>query len=506
MGDGPMAKTADAAASGGKSATDGVQELGVQELTNFGQNVRWSSRVVRPATEAAVLDLLAVAGDKTIRVISSGHSWSPIAANSDIALDLGALDAVTLIKSNGRDLVRVGAGCRLQSLLDRLHAMSDRTLPTLGVITKQTVAGAISTGTHGSGLQGLSHFVAAVRIAVFGAAGKPEIRELTDGPALLAARCGVGCVGVLLSVDFETVPKYHVAETVRRYQSVEQILTAFADYPLTSFGFWAHEGYLSVLERRIVDRPPTGFIAWLKAQWFRLTGLVFVDIGFTLLVLGSRVLGSTAIKLVQWIGPRALVLAKQGVRVDDAEHVLTMRHDLFRHEEMEIFVRERDLARALRFAQAAVGFFAGDSAGFPDEFNDAIETSGLAPTLAEKKRSYVLHYPVYCRRVLPEDTLMSMASGDEPWFSVSFFTYDPPHKREPYYALCLFIAQTLRQLVEVRLHWGKHFPLRYPESAASYPRFEEFRSICMAHDPNGVLRNAFTASVLNLPPGPTQAA
>ena len=275
MRDGPMLTTADAAASRGQSATDGVQDI-----TNFGRNLRWSSRVVRPASEAAVLELLAATANQTIRVISSGHSWSPIAANSDVALDLGALDAVTLVKSNGRDLVRAGAGCTLQSLLDRLHAMSDRTLPTLGVITKQTVAGAISTGTHGSGLQSLSHFVAAVRIAVFGAAGKPEIRELTDGPALLAARCGLGCVGVLLSVDFETVPKYLVAETVRRYQSVEEILAAFAEYPLTSFGFWAHEGYLSVLERRIVDRPPTGILSWLKTRWFRLSGLVFVDIGF----------------------------------------------------------------------------------------------------------------------------------------------------------------------------------------------------------------------------------
>jgi hypothetical protein len=496
-----MLNTADAAASRGEFTTDGVQEI-----TNFGQNLRWSSRVVRPASEAAVLELLAASRDKTIRVISSGHSWSPVAANSEIALDLGALDAVTLIGSNGRSLVRVGAGCRLQSVLDRLHATSDRTLPTLGVITKQTVAGAISTGTHGSGRQSLSHFVAAVRIAVFGAAGKPEIREFTDGPELLAARCGLGCVGVLLSVDFETVPKYFVAETVRRYQSVEQILTAFAEYPLTSFGFWAHEGYLSVLERRIVDRQPASFISWLETRWFRLTGLVFVDIGFTLLVLGSRMLGSTAIKLVQWVGPRALVLAKKGVRTDDAEHVLTMRHDLFRHEEMEVFVRERDLARALRFAQAAVRFFAGDSSGFPDEFKDAIGKSGQTSALADKKRSYVLHYPVYCRRVLAEDTLISMASGDEPWFSISLFTYDPPHKRAPYYALCQFIAQTLRQLIEVRLHWGKHFPLQYPESAASYPRFEEFRSICMSHDPNGVLRNAFTAEVLNLPPGSPHAA
>jgi len=52
----------------------------------------------------------------------------------------------------------------LQDLLDRLHAMTDRTLPTLGVIKRQTISGAVSTGTHGSGRPSLSHFVTGVRI------------------------------------------------------------------------------------------------------------------------------------------------------------------------------------------------------------------------------------------------------------------------------------------------------------------------------------------------------
>lgn len=493
-----MQKPDDVSVRHGNDATD------VQEIVNFGGNLRWFSRVVRPSSEEEVLALLAASKDKTIRVISSRHSWSHIAASSDIALDLGALDAVKLFQSNGRELVRAGAGCRLQSLLESLHATSERTLPTIGVIKKQTVAGAISTGTHGSGRHSLSHYAAAVRIAVFGAGGKPEIREFSTGPELLAARCGLGCVGVLLSVDFETVPKYWVAETVRRRETVEQIIEAYADSPLTAFALWPHEGYLTAQERRVVTRAPGGVVAWLKSRWFRLFGLLAVDIGFALLVLASRMIGPGAIKLVQWFGPRALI--KNSERVDDAEHVLTMRQDLFRHEEMEIFVPRKDLARALRFARAAVRFFAGDSDEFPAEFEDAVAGSGLAATLSERHGSYVLHYPIYCRCVLAEDTLMSMAAAsDEPWFSISFFSYDPPHKRGPYYALCLFVARTLLQLGQVRLHWGKHVPLRYPETTATFPRFDEFRAICMAHDPHGVLRNAYTADVLNLPPGTGQA-
>lgn len=486
-----MLKPADAAATGHDAAWS------QEEIANFGGNLRWFSRVERPADEEAVGRLLESAQGETIRVISSGHSWSYIAAYSDIALDLSALDSIGPIE-NGR--VRVGAGCRIQRLLDHLHANSDRTLPTVGVIKQQTVAGAISTGTHGSGKQSLSHFVTAVRMIVFDAAGRPEVRNVTRDDELYAARCGLGCVGVILSVEFETVPKYWVAETVSTFQTVEQILGAYAEHPLSAIAFWPHENWLLVQRRRIVERPRGPFV-WLKSRFFRLFTLVFVDLLFALFVLASVRIGRRAIKLVQRFGPRALI--KNSVRIDDAEHVLTMRQDIFAHEEMEIFVPESDLPRALRFAHAAVEFFAGDSEEFPDEFKQAIETSWLPQMLCNWCGSHVLNYPIYCRRILPDDTLVSMtAAATEPWFSISFFTYEAAGKRGAYYDFCFFVARTLKQLAPARLHWGKHVPLRFPETVENHPRFDEFRRICVDNDPNGALRNAYTAQVLGLPPGP----
>src|SRR5438552_8370577 len=196
----------------------------LRKIANYGGNVGWYSSCYTPASEDEVLDILARHPNVTVRAIGSGHSWSDVAANPEIALDMSALNSVNPIKVNGQDLVRVGAGCRLQDLLDRLHAATDRTLPTLGAIKKQTVSGAISTGTHGSGRQSLSHFVAAVRAVVFDAeTGHPVVREFIEGPELLAARCGLGCFGVILSVDLHTVPKFLVAETLRACRSVEEI-------------------------------------------------------------------------------------------------------------------------------------------------------------------------------------------------------------------------------------------------------------------------------------------
>jgi L-gulono-1,4-lactone dehydrogenase len=476
----------------------------LRRITNFGGNQSWYTHCYVPGSEAEVLDILTRYPGLTIRAIGSGHSWSDVTANSDIALDMSALNSVTPIKTSGLDLVRVGAGCRIQDLLDRLHATTDRTLPTLGAIKKQTISGAISTGTHGSGRQSLSHFVAGLRAVIFDAVtGRPVIREFTEGPELLAARCGLGCVGIILSVDLHTVSKYMVAETVRTYQSVEEIIPTFAEHPLTNFALWPYGWTFSVFERRPVEFRPRTLVSMIKARFFRLYSLILVDILFHVFVIGSRMLGSSAIKAVQKFAPRAL--RKNSERIDDSEHILTTYHYLFRHEEMEIFVGESDLSRAIQFLRASIESFAGIETVFPVEFRAVLKDAGLNGVLEAKRGSYVHHYPLFCRRVLPEETLISMtASATEPMYSISIFTYDRPKHREAYYAFCSFLAYSLLKLVNAKLHWGKHFPFEYADIAPLYPRIEEFRALCLSHDRNGVLRNGYTARVLNLPPRPSR--
>jgi hypothetical protein len=473
----------------------------LQEIANFGGNQRWYTRCYAPASEAELLDILTRHTGVTIRVTGSGHSWSDIAANADIALDLSALNSVTPITANGLDLVRVGAGCRLQDLLDRLHAATDRTLPTLGAIKKQTISGAISTGTHGSGRQSLSHFVASLRAVVFDpSTGHPVVREFTEGPELLAARCGLGCVGIILSVDLHTVPKYMVVETIRTYRSIEEIIAAFAANPLSNFLLSPYGWIFTMFERKPVEREAPTLGSTLRAWFFRLFSFIVLDVFFHLFVIASRIAGPRAIKALQRIVPHTL--PKGHLRIDDSEHILTSHHYLFRHEEMEIFVSEADLPRAIRFLRASIEIFADVDTVCPEEFQAVLADTGFSEMIAAKRGSYVHHYPLFCRRVPPDETLISMtASVDEPMYSISIFTYDRPGRRDAYYAFCSFLAHSLLKLVNARLHWGKHFPFEYADIARLYPRLEEFRALCVAHDRNGVLRNGYTARVLNLTPG-----
>jgi hypothetical protein len=109
-------------------------------------------------------------------------------------------------------------------------------------------------------------------------------------------------------------------------------------------------------------------------------------------------------------------------------------------------------------------------------------------------------YTLFCPTVLPEDTMISMASSiDESIYSISIFTYNAPARREPYYAFCSVLGARCGS-------WSAHActgakqPLECADSAPLYPRLEEFRTFCRRHDANGVLRNGYTERVLDLPP------
>jgi len=485
---------------------DAVGEGILSKITNFGGNQRWYSRRYQPKSEAEIIEILERHQGSTIRAIGSGHSWSATAANADIALDMSLINSVQPITVLGEHLVRVGAGCRLQDLLNRLHAMTERTLPTLGAIKKQTISGAISTGTHGSGKESLSHFVAAVRMAVFDPeAGHWAIREFDEGPPLEGARCGIGCVGIIMSADLHTVPKYLASETIRTRANVKEVIESFAENPLSNFVLSPYAWRLSMFERRPVEARKRSLIELIKAYFFRIYNYLVLDVGFHLGIHASLLLGPSAIKFYLRVAPAFLI--RNCERIDDAEHILTTRHYLFRHEEMEIFVKESDLARAVGFVRASIECFAAVDRVIPDEFLAYLREVGFEQELSELRGTYTHHYPLFCRRILRDETMISMtACADEPMYSISIFTYDPPRRRDAYYAFCRFLAHSLLKLVNARLHWGKHFPFRYSDIAPQYSRLQEFRALCQTNDPRGVLRNGYTKRVLDLPPGQADCA
>lgn len=470
--------------------------------TNFGGEPSLRPRQIHvPADDKEVLALLDRHRDAGIRVFGALHSWSGAAEAPDVALDLRRLDAIELVAGDPPQ-VRVGGGCRIGRLLRRLRSVG-LTLPTLGASTRLSVAGALATGTHGSGAPGLSHFVLAVRVAAYDPdTGRARLYEWHTGPALRAARCSLGCMGVVLEVTLACVPAYRVQETLRRRDTLEQSLEEWERFPLQQLAVMPYSWAYFAFQRGPGAARP-GPRRWLNGLAYQLNRLVTFDVELHLVLKLALALPDNAAlvrDLFRYVLPR-LVL-RGWTASGRSEHMLTFQHHLFRHQEMEIFVPEHRAREAFYLSRHLVAHFAGEMEAPPLHVPEVLQTLALDAELAEGHGSYTHHYPLLIRRVLPEDTLISMASGDTPWLSISFFCYLPPARRAGFHRMAELIARVLVGGCEGRLHWGKYFPLSEREIAPGYPQLERFRAECRKVDAAGVFRNAFTERVLGLAPGP----
>ena len=467
-------------------------------VTNFGGNLRFIPRYrYTPTTEAEVLNLLDKHADGKVRVVGALHSWSPAVVTDSALVDLRHFDRVAVEQEPGGEVwATVGGGCRIKHLLRELHARSEATLPSLGLITEQTIAGAISTGTHGSGKHSLSHYMNEIRVAAYDAeTGKARIYVWNEGAELRAARCGLGCMGIILSVRVRCVPQYDVAETITACATLDEVLCLEGEYTLQQFFLIPHRWSYFVQRRQSVAPASPPRRSW-SAKLYRAYWYICLDIGFHLAIkLLASLLGSPA--LIRWFYRRAfsILVIKNRTVVDTSDRMLVMEHELFKHLEIEIFVLSSQVRHAADFIRHVLAAFDDKAAVVPEEASSPLKQIGMYEELLQHRGTFTHHYPITFRRVLPDETVISMSSGsDEPYYAISFITYVEP--RERFFNLASFLARSMTALFGARLHWGKHFPLTSVETERVYPHLEEFRRLCRKTDPRGVFRNEYTDRVL----------
>jgi hypothetical protein len=464
-------------------------------VTNFGRNVHFAPQcIVAPKSEEELLGLLQQNNRGHIRVMGSRHSWSPLIETDGILIDMQHFRTVRTFQRDGQTFAEIGGGAQIKHILTQLNKQG-LTLPSVGLITEQTIAGATSTGTHGSGKHSLSHYLQAVRLACFDESGRQARFVTVDhGPELQSARCGLGLLGVVVSVVVPCIPQYFVEERLTPVASVRDALDLEAEWPLQQFFVLPHGWTVYVQRRRVSAMHCRSADAWLyRIYWFLL-----LDVGLHLLILlGVRVLKST--RLIRWLF-RSLVPATifpRWTTMDRSERQLTMEHELFRHLECEIFVQRRHLLAASDLMQDFLRF-ADDSA---HEWNatthSAISSIGPQDQIQKLAGTYCHHYPICIRRIRPDDTLISMASSwttndqsPEDWYSISLITYAT--SRETFFAVVTVMATVMGRLFDARLHWGKWCPEEYSASRERFPKLDEFRQVCQHLDPAGVFRNRFT--------------
>src|ERR1700759_2112856 len=164
----------------------------------------------------------------TVRALGSGHSFTPAAAASGVAIDLSSWAGIigTHLDSG---LVTVRSGTTIRELNAALGTLG-LAMPNLGDIDAQTVSGAISTGTHGTGagLGGLATQVAGLELVL--ADGSVVSCSAAERPDLFpAARVSLGRLGVLSTVTLQCVPAFALSADERPLP-LEEVLARFAEF------------------------------------------------------------------------------------------------------------------------------------------------------------------------------------------------------------------------------------------------------------------------------------
>ena len=461
---------------------------------NFGRNQEIKpSSAYTPADEQEVLQILDKHRGQRIRAVGRLHSWSEAVLGDGVQLDLRRLNDVVLEPNGDQFVATVGAGCQIKRLLKELNR-DGMTLPSLGLITVQTIAGAISTGTHGSGRHSMSHYVEEVRLARYDdSTGKATIEVVSAGEQLRAARCSLGSLGIILSVKIRCRAQYNVQEHFTESRILEDVLDAEESYPIQQFYLipwrWSY-----FTQHRREDAGKRSRLAKL----YRIYWVSVMDYGLHLQILFlERMLRSR--RMIRFAFRRivsAFLIRKWKV-TDRSSSMLVMKHDAFRHIEIELFVPRDQLADALRFTQEVIKVAGGKESTLSADNQQRIEEFGMQEVLDGLQDQYCHHYPICVRRVLPDDTLISMASGgNQDWYAVSFISYARPARRAGFSLFSRFMARSMSQLFQARPHWGKICPLEASELTSLYPRFDDFRTVCNTLDSQGVFQNDWTAALL----------
>jgi L-gulono-1,4-lactone dehydrogenase len=420
--------------------------------TNWAGDERCQPAVVeRPGAVGEVVGAVerAVAAGRCVRVAGSGHSFTGAALTDGALLSLDRIGAL-LDADPATGLVRVEAGITLHALSQALaeHGLA---LPNLGDVDAQSIAGAISTATHGTGvtLPNLSAQVRALRLVT--AAGK--VLELDGGEDLVAARVAIGVLGVVTEVTLQTVPAFTLrgVDAPAPLAEVLDGLDARVDgHRHFEFFVFPHADSALTRTNDVVEEPPRPR-SKLRAY---VDDVLLTNRAFQLACVVGRAFPS-AIPSLNRLVTR---LSGTSTRIDRSDRIFASPR-LVRFTEMEYALPRPVAADAVRAIKAT----------------------------AER---YAINFPIEVRFVAPDDALLSPAhERATAYVAVHAFK---GMEWEPYFRAVEAIADEHGG----RPHWGKRHFQTAATLAPRYPGWERFAAVRARMDPGGVFTNAYTDRVL----------
>jgi L-gulono-1,4-lactone dehydrogenase len=426
--------------------------------TNWAGTASAEVTVVDPASIAELARTVTAAAERGERVkpIGAGHSFTDIGATDGIQLRLDRLAGIVRA-DRATGLVTVLAGTRLHALNEALWQLG-LSMTNLGDIDVQTVAGAISTGTHGTGVKfgGIATQVRALELVL--ADGSLLSCSAEENPEVFAAaRVGLGALGVIAAVTVQCESGYALA-AAEAPGSLDEVLDE--------------------LDENLVGNDHFEF------YWFPHTRRVLTK-------RNNRVLPGTKLRPVgrfrHWLDDDFL-----SNRVFDAVNRLTTRRPALIPQANAIASR---LLSPRDYIDRSHRVFASVRTVRFREMEYAVPRAAVPQVLTEIE-AYLTHsgeqigFPVEVRFAAADDIWLSTAYGRDTGYIAVHQYHQRAH--EPYFRAVEAIAMD----VDGRPHWGK---LHYRDAAslrATYERHDDFVALRDKLDPQRMFGNDYLTRVL----------
>ncbi|HEX3960764.1 MAG TPA: D-arabinono-1,4-lactone oxidase [Trebonia sp.] len=419
-----------------------------------------------PRTVDAIADAVrdAAKAGLTVRALGSGHSFTPAAATAGIAVDLSGWTGVVAADAE-TGLVTVRSGTTLRQLNANLSTLG-LAMPNMGDIDAQTIAGAISTGTHGTGvaLGGIATQVEALELVT--AEGSLVKVSATENPDLFAAaRISVGALGLIATVTLRCVSGFRLAAD-ERPMPLEEVIERFDEFAAGNDHFefyWFPYGRNALVKRnnRVAvtgaTQPPAMPTPPPMPGWRRfLEYEVMENAAFGALCRTGRALPA----MVKPLGKvAAATLSPRSYSADSHQVFVTPRR--VRFVESEYALPRESVLDVLAELRAAV--------------------RGLTQPVM---------FPVEVRVAAADDIWLSTAYGrDTAYIAIHQYVGMP---YQEYFAAFESIVAT----VGGRPHWGKMHTLDAGRLSALYPKFADFLRVRDQADPGRRFANPYLEQIL----------
>ena len=427
----------------------------LRQVVNYGRNVAFApAEIATPGSAAELREV--VRRSARVRVMGSRHSWSRAIVTDDTLVSLERMTRIVAVDEATLQ-VTVQAGVTLRALIAELDRRG-LALANLGSIDRQTVAGAISTGTHGTGLafQCLAAQVVALRLVD----GRGEERALRRGDADFdAVVVGLGCFGVVYEVTLQVVRSFQIHAITERapfddvVDRLDEHLRAYDHFKL----WWlVPDDHVIVFKNRRTDAPrnDSDLVRWFKDE------LLSVAVYRSLVAL-QRLDRKRLVPLVNRLLGREV--GKRYERICKS-HVGFLTPDPPVHRETEWAFDLADAPRLLR------------------EYRRALLDSGHTYNFIQEIR--------FSRG---DDFWLSPAYGrDSIWLGMYNMDSDERWADQ----LRAFEAFAVRN--GGRPHWGKEAGFDPAYLRGQLPRLEDFRALAAQYDPDGKLANDWARRVLGV--------